>query len=353
MKLIQRHIGWTITKTFATTLLIVLSINIFIILFNELMQANADYHTWQIIRFVFLKLPSETYAFFPMICLIGSLWGLGQLASQSEIIAIRSAGVSVGQIIWKIILTIGILLVFATWFGEWLAPHATHQAELGKAAALHRSSTLNTNNGLWMLHNKHHFIHIDNIIPKTQLKHIAQYQVDNNNQLKSISYTDYATRQKNDWILQHTTNTQIQPYKIITQSQDKTRWPVHLIPTLINTAPLDTNTMSLQALYNTVQQLHHDGLQTNFYLSALCRRLIQPLDCLIMTFLAIPFILGPLRNADMGFRLFVATLMGLGFYLLNQFFSFFTLAYQTSPFFGALVPPILFSSIGLWFIRQL
>ena len=67
-----------------------------------------------------------------------------------------------------------------------------------------------------------------------------------------------------------------------------------------------------------------------------------PITTIVMLFLSIPFIFGPLRSVGVGQRIFIGVLVGISFYLLDKMFSFVGLAYQFPPALSAVLPTALF-----------
>ncbi len=57
-----------------------------------------------------------------MAALIGCLIGLGTLASSSELIVMRAAGVSLGRIVWAVMKPMFVLLIAGILVGEYVAP---------------------------------------------------------------------------------------------------------------------------------------------------------------------------------------------------------------------------------------
>ena len=104
MKILKRHIGLTIIMATALVLLGLIGLQIFVSFINELNEiGSGHYGLWQTLQYVILTLPSNIYSFFPMAGLLGSLIGLGYLASNRELIVMRASGVSLMQIVWAVL----------------------------------------------------------------------------------------------------------------------------------------------------------------------------------------------------------------------------------------------------------
>ncbi|KAG1660432.1 Lipopolysaccharide export system permease protein LptG [Nymphon striatum] len=117
---------------------------------NEAGKTNALYTTLQAIIYLIYTLPSSFYEFFPTSVLIGALLGLGNLAANSEFIAMRAAGVSIRNIVFSVtklgaLLAIGIFIV-----GEWLVPVSDLHARNFKAQLKNKNIVLVDDSGLWV-----------------------------------------------------------------------------------------------------------------------------------------------------------------------------------------------------------
>ena len=68
-------------------------------------------------------MPQRFYEFMPTALLLGALIGIGQLASKSELVALRSSGISKLRIMWSV-LKVGIILIaISVWVGEMVCLH--------------------------------------------------------------------------------------------------------------------------------------------------------------------------------------------------------------------------------------
>ena len=68
--------------------------------------------------------------------------------------------------------------------------------------------------------------------------------------------------------------------------------------------------------------------------------------------LAISFVFGPLRSATMGFRVFVAIAMGMGFTIVQRIMGPASLLYGFSPLIAVLLPVVLCALIGVILLRR-
>ena len=96
---------------------------------------NGEYHLRQVFTFVVLSLPAHAYELFPVVVLIGTLYVLAHLASNSEYTVMRASGLSPGRAALALA-KIGIAFVVLTFvIGEWIAPWSEEQAQKVKMRA--------------------------------------------------------------------------------------------------------------------------------------------------------------------------------------------------------------------------
>ncbi len=68
------------------------------------------------------------------------------------------------------------------------------------------------------------------------------------------------------------------------------------------------------------------------------RKLAAPITVIVMMLVAVPFVIGSLRQSGAGQRLFIGVLFGVGFYLVNEVTSSTGLIYGLSPVVTAFLP---------------
>ena len=352
MKIITKHIGVTVISATLLVLLILIGLQTFISFVAQLNDlGKGHYGLWQAMIYVPLTLPSSVYAFFPMAGLLGSLLGLGYLASNSELIIMRTSGVSMLRIVWAVLCAALVMLFFMTIIGELVSPFSMHYAKTEKAIAKSGGQALNTKTGIWM-RDGDNFIHIDSAIPGLSLNGISQYQFNNDHQLLKTVYAKTAIRKNHQWLLQNIVETKFKGYSAKSDVVTQRPWSVKVNPELMQISEIDPAEMSLHKLSQVIHYRKANGLTVRSYQLEFWQRVLQPLSTLVMIFLAIPFIFGPLRSVPMGLRIVTGVVVGFSFYLLNQFLGPFSLVYQIPPFVGAVLPSLLFISLGFILMRH-
>ena len=69
------------------------------------------------------------YEILPISALIGSVIGLGTLASNSELIVMRSVGISLWRIVGWVIRSAMLLVILSFALSQWIIPYTTEKAD--------------------------------------------------------------------------------------------------------------------------------------------------------------------------------------------------------------------------------
>src|SRR5579863_724466 len=101
MRILDRYICSAVIIATGLVVLTLLGIESFIEFIGELPSMGvANYGILSVFAYVAMQLPSDLYELFPIAGFLGSLIGLGRLASTSELVVMRAAGISIARIAW-------------------------------------------------------------------------------------------------------------------------------------------------------------------------------------------------------------------------------------------------------------
>ncbi len=114
---------------------------------NDLGTGN--YGLKEIFEFLLLTSPRTIYELVPSSALIGSLFVVGSMANNREIIAMRAAGVSVLWIVRTIMLAGVVLVIFSMIFGELVAPTTERMAQELREEAQKGKVVMRSQYGMW------------------------------------------------------------------------------------------------------------------------------------------------------------------------------------------------------------
>ncbi len=352
MKLLDRHLGLSIVFGTLGAVLVLLTLLGFLALMDELEEVGqGNYGVVDACMFVALILPRYLYEVFPIAALLGSLIGLGTLASHSELIAMRAAGVSFSRIVLAVLKTGVAMMLFVAVVGELVAPEAEQYAQGMRAQKQKEQVTLKTRYGFWA-RDGNAFVNIRNILPGSQLADIYIYEFDKQRRLQFATYAAFAQYQEDHWQLGNIRQTRFTQDGVEIRTLDNATWESMLDPGLLSVVAVNPNVLPAWGLYRYISFMRANGQDAKSYEVAFWGKLVTPLVTLVMLFLSTPFVFGVLRHVGIGQRLFVGALVGSGFFLMNKAFSYMAVVYDLNPLFAASFPGFLVLFSALWFSRK-
>jgi lipopolysaccharide export system permease protein len=352
MRILDRYIARNVGMSIFIVLSVLLTLFAFFAFMDESSQiGKGRYGAREAFQYVLLTMPLMMYQLFPVSALLGATIGLGLMAGNSELVVMRAAGVSLSRIIGSV-MKVGLVLVLLTIaIGEGVAPVAERYAQTLRSVAISDKLGLRGNSGLWA-RDGNTFVNIRNILPGERLGQIYIYERDASNRLTRLVRAESAVYRRNQWILEGVVSSDIAQDHVTSRHVARSRWDTSLSPDLLNVVTVKPNTLSIIGLYQYITYLHDNGLDSATYEQALWGKIVAPLVTAVMVFLAIPFVFGPLRSAGAGHRILVGMLAGVGFYILNQMFTYMGIVFTLDPILSAVAPAALAFLAGYYMLRR-
>ncbi len=352
MKLLDRYIGKAVFNSTMVVMIVLLALFAFASFAAELDRVGrGNYDAMKAIQFTVLLLPRLAYQLFPIVVLLGAIIGLGLLASQSELIVVRAAGVSLKRIIWTVMKVGLLLLTIMLLVGEFVAPAAEFKAQSMRAEAISGQASFRTDQGLWARDGKS-VIHIQDLVSKEQLGRISVYDFDERNQLEMVTTAIGAAYDGESWLFKDVRRSAVSESGVETTNKGDLRWQSLLNPDLIGVVTVKPDFLSAPGLIRYIEYLTDNGLDSSKYVLALMKKAVMPLTTLVMIFLAVPFVFGPLRSVGVGQRIFVGTLFGIGYFLVDQTTGHLGLVYGLPPLLSVMAAPILFVCVAFYLLKR-
>ena len=353
MKIIDRYIARVIIGGTLTAMLVVGGLDIFFSLISQIDDVGkGDYTLLKMLATVALTIPNSLYELFPIAALLGSLIGMGMLASNSELTAMRASGLSIWRIVLSVIQTGVIMLVVAVFIGEFVAPKAEQYAQQMRASATNTRVTFMGNRGLWVRDDKL-FIHARKVISEDTLADLTVYEFDDDERLKVATRAVQARYREGQWVLRDVRQSEFGNNSVTTSHVDRMARDSLLTPELLGIVVLKPENMSARDINQFMTYLEDNGLNTQQYRYALLGRFVTPLSALVMLFISVPFVFGGLRSVSAGQRIFIGILVGFGFYIVSQIAGQMGRVYSIDPLLATLTPSIIFLLIGIRAVRRL
>lgn len=343
MRILDHYIRSSVIWAACLVILVLLGVESFIEFISELPSMGvAHYGVLSVFTYVGMQLPSDLYQLFPIAGFLGSLIGLGRLASTSELIVMRAAGVSIARIAWAVVKAALLMLIVITIIGEWLAPTWQYQAKQLKEKQMQRKVDPWLSQGMW-LHQGQAFIRVGTVVSSTEILDIARFDFDQQDHLLSALTAERGVLQNGVWQLLQVSTTRLTPNQATAAHYAQVPLGFSFQPDLLQKKmQLDTDQQTIAGLWHNIQYRRQAGLLANELESAFWARLLQPLTTVIMICLGVPFIFGSLRSASMSARILTGIIVGFIFYMLNQFLGPLVLVYQWPAWIAGALPTVFF-----------
>lgn len=353
MKLIDALVGRTVIGGTLLVMTVLLALFVFIEFVSEFDRiGQGDYTAWMAFKYVLFSVPRLAYELMPLAALLGSLIGLGLLASNNELTAMRACGISVGRIAWGAVKAGLLLVLFAVWLGEWVVSTAEDYAANARATTLSGSSALRTQTGFWTREGDS-FVNVRAIEPGPRLSGILIYEFDGERKLRQMARAKSATYERGKWVLHDVAGSVIGPDGVKRVREKQRDWNLRLDPGLLDVVAVKPESLSISGLHRYMEYLRENALETGRYEIEYWTKMMLPLATAVMVFAALPFVFGPLRSVGIGQRMLVGVLTGLGFYLLNQAAAQFGLAFGMNAALVAFLPTLALLAVSLVLMRRL
>lgn len=346
MHRLDRYIGTTVAAAIMLVLMVIVGIDLLSVLIEEIKEIRGDYQFTSVLYYIALIAPGSFYEYLPFAALVGCLAGLGMLASSSELVAMRAAGVSTGRLIWAIMRPTLLITLIGLSVAEFVAPISQQIAESQRAVALQKSTSLNAKYGMWHREGNS-FMHFNAVQANGVLYGISIFEFDEQRRLKSSTFAERASYLGGGWLLEDTRTISLTEEGALRSSRASASWESGLTPTLLNILVLDPDDLSITGLWQYADYLQRQGLNAGEYRLAFWNKLLQPLTIVGMVLVAISFIFGPLRDVTMGFRVFVGVMVGVVFRTLQDILGPSSLVYGFDPIYASAMPIAICFLIGL------
>ena len=357
MKILTRYLAREIYASIALVFAALLMLFSFLDLIHELStMGHANYHIGYVLLFVLLTIPSHIYDLFPVAILIGTIFALVQMASNSELIVYRSSGASLGQMI-KALLKIGLPLVLLSYLcGEVLAPPSERMAQSLRLKAQNSEVTLKEfRTGVWVK-DERSFVNVKNVLPDTSLLNITIYEFDETFHLSAITAAKRATFiEQNLWQLEDVMQTRFTKQGTAVNNRPGMEWRSVLNPSLLCVLLVVPEQMSAWNLYQYVEHLRDNHQKTARYEIAMWTKLVYPFAVLVMMLLALPFAAHHRREGGISGKIFAGIVLGLSFHFLGRLLASLGALNEWPPLLSATAIPMIFLLLGggvLWWTER-
>ena len=350
MRKITAYISSTVFYAIALTLLVFISLDFIFGLIGQLEKVAGAYTASEAFYYMALTVPRRLYDLIPYSCLIGCLAGLGLLASTSELVIVRAAGVSVKRIAWIALRPALIFIAIALLLGEFVSPYTEQMAE-NRRHFLKYNVTQQAPQKVWNREGNE-FMYVNAVLPNGVIYGLTRYKFNDQHQLESASFTKEAVYQEGYWQENDISITFLDKAGVRNETLASRRWDTPFTPNLFNILVQPPEDISMRNLHYYTNYLEAEHLKAGNYSLAFWQKILQPIATASLVLIAISFVFGPLRSVTMGQRIFTGVVFGIGFVLLQKLLGPSSLVFGFPPLIAVMTPILLCVGLGVYLLNR-
>ncbi|MBP6513920.1 MAG: LPS export ABC transporter permease LptG [Steroidobacteraceae bacterium] len=268
--------------------------------------------------FTALNLPRQAFELLPIGALIGAIFGLGNLATDSELTVIRAAGVSTWRIGYGAALGGVVVAGMMVVLGEYVAPPLDQYARQLKTFSKFAGFDLAGSRNAWVKDGRR-FINIQQQSADNLFGGVYVLSFGSDGGLESVLRAETGTvGDRQTWELSNVAETRFGADRTTAAKVESASLDTRVNPEFLGLAVIEPNSLPARGLFAYVAHLKANGLEAKPYEIAFWSRISRTVAALIVCVLAVPFALGPLRSAGAGARTVAGILTGVAFFLINR-----------------------------------
>ena len=197
-----RYLATHIHKGAALVLLILVSISLFFSFIQELDDlGKGQYGIGQLVQYLILRIPSLMVDFMPLAALLGTILSLGNLASNSELIAFQSSGISIKRFIIAVVQAALVLALLSYLVADFVVPVSETYAKEIKNSSLESRIGKQSRQGVW-IKDENNIVFIKQLYPDGNARQIEIYQLDDKDVLLVTVFAQQGMINEQGWMLQ-------------------------------------------------------------------------------------------------------------------------------------------------------
>lgn len=352
MNTIDRYLAKTVLLSTVMVLLVLVALDRLFAFVGHLDDLDKGaYNLNELLINMALHIPGSIYGMMTTAAVLGALLGLGALAKNSELIIVRSAGMSLARVARPLVIVGSVLAIALFAMGEWLVPQSEEYASQLRMKAMSKEMSIEGGSGLW-LREGDRYINVRRVLPGFNLRGISVYEYKRGTLVKLVRAGSANYDEILGWQLTQVETSSFDGAAVTVDKRVSVRQRTLLNPEMLRALSLQTEMLSARDLYENIRYLEENKLQTAVYELAFWSKFSLPLSTVIMSLIALPFALGSQRQASGGQRIFIGSLIGIGFLLISKVSSQLGLVMGVHGAIGAFFPIVLLVGVGVLGLRR-
>lgn len=314
---------------------------------GNLDDVQGDFGIPQVLAYSALRLPQISFEMLPMAALIGSLLGLGALASKSELVVMRTAGVSVARLGGMVGLTGVVLLVVTGLIGEFIAPPFDFFARNLRDEYRSGQAARNSGDPAWVKDGPV-ILHLERVNSEFEFGGVYLFRFNPDHSLRSVARAENSGIDDDDqWVLENFRETQFQNDGVQVVSTSLAVESFDVDSSILGITLVKPVSLSGRGLVRYINYLRKNDLSATRYETELWSRIAKTTTVVIMPVLALAFVFGSLRSTGSGSRLMIGVLIGLAYFLASEMLANSGEVFNLNPALTSWIPTLVLLAVTL------
>ena len=318
MNLLSGYLMRVILTSTLVVMLVLLALAGLFEFIGQLDSTRGNYGIPQALLFSVLRLPQLSFEMLPIASLIGALLGLGSLANNSELVVMRTAGLSVMDLAGMVAVSGGVLMVITALVGEYIGPPLDYFARTMRDEARYEQEDRDIGSAAWVKDGPV-ILHLERINTEFEFGALYMFRFNDDNSLQSIARAENSGIDDADnWILENFQETRFAEDSVQVVASSVEVESFDLDAEMLGITLVKPVSLSARGLMSYINYLKRNELDAQRYETELWSRVARTVTVIVMPVLALAFVFGSLRSAGAGGRLMLGVLIGLAYFLASE-----------------------------------
>lgn len=288
-------------------------------------------------RMFLYSMPEVINYTFPMSVLLATLMAFGKLSGSSEIVAMKSGGVSYYRIVAPVLAVGFVISMFSVIWAEKVVPPSKHEAKRILAAEIQGNVKPRTQEHVvikTLSGDTQRITYARSFDAGTGIMNNITIEEFSNEKLSRVQTAEQAKWENNSWVLENGTVYTVDEKEGVTSkvSFSKQVIPLNANPREIAWEQKDADEMTLGELRGYIRMLERQQQPTAYYWTEIFMRFAIPLASCVFALLGAP--LGTQRQRS-------GSSIGMGISVIVIFVYYGIMAFTTGLGKGGVIPPLL------------
>jgi lipopolysaccharide export system permease protein len=322
----SRTLTWYLAKTFVTRILAVLVMLVLVLMMLDLLTTTADILAYpgngegELLRYVGLRVPQLIARFLPYSVLLATIITLATFNQNSEVVAMKAAGLSAHQILAPLLLAAGLVSLTSFAFNERVVTRATGTLSAWQAVdygPVPQDSGVRSNVYLAVGNDILSAATVSGAGPATTMRNVTYYERDPKGMIQREMTSDGAVWANPGWRLPAP-----RVFDVHTAKATRSAAPVvvarDLTPDQVALGKVDPDAQPLAKLSRSIRALDKEGRRTAELKGKWWHKISGPLSAFLMPLLGAVAGFGLARSGFLLARAAIGMALGFAYFVVDN-----------------------------------